>query len=126
VDPDQIAQLADRLIAAIQSRDVDAIRNDIYAPDVRIWHNTDEQEQTLDENVRVLKWIGRNVTDLRYEDVRRQITANGFVQQHALCGTTVGGVELRIAACLVVGVADGRIVRIDEYVDSAALSGLSN
>jgi ketosteroid isomerase-like protein len=98
---------------------------DLYAPDIRIWHNTDRREQSFDENVRVLKWLGRNVSDLRYEDVRREPTSNGFVQQHVLRGTTLSGVEIEVPACLVVTVTDGKIGRIDEYIDSAALVALT-
>ena len=59
-----------RLIAAIAAGDVDAAR-EAYAPDARIWHNTELREQSVDENVRVLRWVMRNIADLRYEDVRR-------------------------------------------------------
>ena len=62
-----------RLIDAIASGDVDAAR-DAYAPDARIWHNTELREQSVDENVRVLRWLVRNVPDLSYEEVRRQKT----------------------------------------------------
>jgi ketosteroid isomerase-like protein len=34
------------------------------------------------------------------------------------------GGELRLAACVVADVGDGRIVRMREYVDSAAAAGL--
>src|SRR3954467_11275665 len=75
-----------RLIAAIADGDVDAAR-EAYAPGARLWHNTELREQTVDENLRTLRWVIRNVADLRYTDVRRQRTENGFAQQHVLRGT---------------------------------------
>jgi uncharacterized protein len=116
-------ELGDRLFEAICSGDLDAVR-EIYAPQVRVWHNFDRVEQSLEENLRVLAWVVKNVAGLRYEHVRRQRTESGFVQQHLLCGTAPGGEPLEIAACLVCRVDGGRITRIDEYLDSAALAAL--
>jgi ketosteroid isomerase-like protein len=115
--------LAERLIAAILAGDIDAVRA-IYTPDARIWHNFDRIEQTVDENLRVLRWLVRNVRDLRYEDIRRQRTEEGFVQQHVLRGRTADGAELSVPGCLVCTVRDGRITRLEEYLDSAHFAAL--
>ena len=112
-----------RLIAAIGDGDADAAR-DIYAPDAVIWHNTEEREQSVDQNLRVLRWLVRNVPDLRYTDVRRQRTERGFVQQHVLRGTAPGGETLAVHACIVVETEDGRITRLDEYIDGDQIAAL--
>ena len=117
--------LADRLFAAIASNDLDALRNEIYAPDVVVWHNNDNHEQRIDENLKVLNWLSRKVTNRRYEEIRRQATDTGFVEQHVLRGTAPSGNELEIPACLVVTVTGDRISRIDEYIDSAALAAMA-
>lgn len=117
--------LADRLFAAIAANDLDALRNDVYSPDVVVWHNNDSHEQRIDENLKVLDWLSRKITDRRYEDVRRQATETGFVEQHVLRGTAPNGNELEIPACLVVTVTGDRISRIDEYIDSAALTAMA-
>jgi ketosteroid isomerase-like protein len=57
--------------------------------------------------------------------VTRQPTPSGFVEQHVLRGTAPRGGQLSVLACLVVTVVGDRIVRIDEYLDSAALEPLS-
>ena len=113
-----------RLIAAIADGDPEVAR-EIYAADAAIWHNTEEREQSVDENVRLLRWVVRNVSDMRYEDVRRQRTERGFVQQHTLRGTGPGGEPFAAHACIVVEVEDGRITRLDEYVDSAQIAALT-
>ena len=117
--------LADRLFAAIAANDLDALRNDIYAPDVVVWHNNDNHEQLVDENLKVLNWLSRKVTDRRYDEVRRQATETGFVEQHVLRGTAPNGNEIEVPACLVVTVRGDRISRIDEYIDSAALAAMA-
>ena len=123
-DPAVSLALADRLFAAIEANDTDALRADVYAPDVVVWHNNDNHEQRIDENLRVLRWLHRNVTGKRYEEVRRQPTPTGFVEQHVLRGTAPDGTELSVFACLVVTVAGDRISRIDEYLDGTALTAL--
>jgi uncharacterized protein len=116
-------ELGNRLFEAICSGDLGAVR-EVYAPTVRVWHNVDRVEQSLEENLRVLAWVLKNVSGLRYEHVRRQRTESGFVQQHVLRGTDHGGESLEVAACLVCRVEGGRVTRIDEYLDSAQLAPL--
>ncbi|MHA4853418.1 nuclear transport factor 2 family protein [Rhodococcus sp. MSC1_016] len=111
--------LADRFFAAVSDGDETTL-TELYAPDARIWHNDDGREQTVTENLRVLRWLSRTVENLRYEDIRRHELPDGFAQQHVLCATLPGHGPLEVPASLFVHVADGRITRIDEYVDSAA------
>ena len=61
--------LADRLFAAIAANDLDALRNDVYSSDVVVWHNNDNHEQRIDENLKVLNWLSRKVMNRRYEDL---------------------------------------------------------
>ena len=116
-------QVAERLFGAIMAGNVDAVRG-IYAPDAVIWHNSDGVEQSVDDNLRVLRWVVRHIGNLRYEAVRCHPTENGFVQQHVLRGTAPNGQALSIPACLVCTVTDGRITRLDEYLDTAHLAPL--
>lgn len=109
--------VADRLFEAITSGDVEAIKA-IYSPDAIIWHNFDGIEQTPEENVRTLAWAIEHLGTMRYTAVRRATTDRGFVQQHVLQVTNRAGVEVEVPACLFVEVEDGRITRLDEYIDS--------
>ncbi|AZG44218.1 nuclear transport factor 2 family protein [Gordonia insulae] len=118
-----IDELADRLFAAIESGDTDVVRG-LYADDAVVWHNEDRATQTVDENLRVLRWLSRTVASLRYRDVRRIVHAGGFVQHHVLTGSLADGTEVTVPAALFVAVVGDRIVRIDEYVDSADLGPL--
>jgi ketosteroid isomerase-like protein len=120
---DSPTAIAKRLFAAIEAGDIAAVE-ELYAPAIVIWHNYDGVEQSLSENLRTLRWLTRNATDLRYEEIRLQETPRGFVQQHVLRATGPGGVRLEIPACIVGTVNDGQITRIDEYLDSAHVRGL--
>lgn len=108
--------LAGRFFDAIARGDVDAIRG-CYDPAARVWHNVGGVEQDVDANLRLLSWIARNIRDYRYEEVRRQMTDEGFVQQHVLRATNRRGAPVEVPACVVARVSAGRITRIDEYVD---------
>lgn len=117
---EQMMALAGRFFDAIESGDIETVRS-LYADDVVIWHNHDRATQTRDENLRVLGWMAKRVTERRYTDTRRSPTPEGFVQQHVLTGTWPTGAALELAACIVCQVRDGRITRLDEYFDPAAL-----
>jgi ketosteroid isomerase-like protein len=115
--------VADRLFAAIEAGDVDAVR-EVYDPAVEVWHNTDRAVQGREENLATLGWVVRNLGGLRYTDVRRSATDDGFVQRHVLIATNRAGRRVEVPACIVATVRDGRITRLDEYLDSAAVNAM--
>ena len=119
-----MTDVADRLFAAIEAGDLEAVRS-LYAPDAVVWHNTDDSEQTVEQNLRVLAWVVEHLADRRYEDVRRSPTPTGFVQQHVLRCTRPDGRRVEVPACLVVTVDGGRITRLEEYLDSAHVARLT-
>jgi len=125
VAPDVAWRIADEMFAAIADNDLDGLRERIYAPDVVVWHNNDNHEQRIDENLKVLNWLSRKIVGRRYEEVRRQVTPTGFVEQHVLRGTAPNGFEMNVPACLVVRIENERVVRIDEYLDSVAIAGMA-
>lgn len=116
-EQDDALDVAERFFKAVEAGDLEAVRA-IYAPDAVIWHNHDRQEQTVEENLRVLRWVARNLTGRRYNVRRRVAIPGGFMQQHVLEGQTAGG-PFTMPACIVCEVRDGRITRLEEYLDSA-------
>jgi len=116
-------QIADALISAIEAGDTDAVRS-IYAEEARIWHNFDNVEQTVDENLTTLGWLVSRLPERRYEVIRRERLADGFLQQHVLHGRTRGGDDFSLPACIVCRVDGDRITRLDEYLDSAGAAAL--
>ncbi|MGB8862269.1 MAG: nuclear transport factor 2 family protein [Ilumatobacteraceae bacterium] len=112
----EMHDIADGLIAGIVAADADAVRA-IYAPDAAIWHNFDERDQTVDENLATLIDLHQRAEGLEYTEIRRFLVEGGFVQQHVLVGRAKGG-PLRMPAMIRFSVANGRITRLEEYLDT--------
>ena len=113
--------VATRLFAAVEAGDVAAVAQ-IYAPSAVIWHSHTDTTQTAEENVQVLRLVTQRLRDMRYEEVRRQRTERGFVQQHVLRARGPAGQAVELRACIVCEVVDGQITRLDEYLDAAAVA----
>jgi uncharacterized protein len=118
LDETQILAFAERFVSAIQTGDVEAVRA-CYAPDAKLWHNTDDIEQTVDQNMAVLNWFIKTLPDRYYRVLYRAALKDGFVQQHILEATLPDGTKWKMFACVVVRIENGVIVRLDEYLDSA-------
>ncbi|ATC25312.1 nuclear transport factor 2 family protein [Caulobacter vibrioides] len=114
---------AQRFVAAIQAGDAEAVRA-FYAPDAKIWHNIDHIEQTVDQNLKSLAWFVRTLPDRTYRVQRIAPLPDGFVQQHVLEATLPNGERWAMDACVVVRVENGKITRLDEYLDSAKTAQL--
>ncbi len=123
--PQQYLDFAERFVGAIQSGDTDTVRA-CYAPDAKLWHNTDGIEQTVDQNMKVLGWFIRVLPDRNYRVTRREALPDGFVQQHVLEATLPDGTKWAMDACVVVRIENGVITRLDEYLDSAQAGALRN
>lgn len=111
------------MFAALEAGDIDAIDR-LYADDLVVWTNFAKVEAPKAPSLKLVAWLARSVRGLRYEIVARHEIADGVVQQHILHGTAPDGTELHAPACLVVRVRDGRIVRIDEYLNVADVAAL--
>jgi ketosteroid isomerase-like protein len=121
--PNEMEALANRLMAAIERGDIETIRT-CYAPDVRIWHNFDEVDQTLEDNIKVMHWMAKRLLDRKYTIENRRYFADGWVQQHVLTGQTADGTAFRMPACIICQVKNGRITRLEEYLDTAQTAPL--
>src|SRR5262245_2415419 len=115
---EQMLALCERFFGAVVAADLTAVRA-CYAPDAVSWHNTDGKEQSVDETLRTLEVLPRFVKDFRYEDARRYALPDGFVEFHTVRCSNAAGVEISIPACVVCSVIEGRIMRMEEYLDSA-------
>jgi ketosteroid isomerase-like protein len=120
----EILAFAERFVAALERGDGAEVRA-FYAPDARIWHNTDGVEQTVEQNLKLLNWFVRNMSSRRYRVTRRAALEDGFLQTHVLEVTRLDGRSFRLDACVVVRMADAVIVRLDEYIDSAQAAAMA-
>ena len=104
------------LFRSIESGDTAAVR-EIYAPDAQIWHNFDEVVQEPSQNLLTLVDMHKRANNLRYTEIQRFPSPGGFVQQHVLVADAKYG-PLRMPAIIRFWVTDGRISRLEEYVDT--------
>jgi len=120
----QIVDTADQLFAAIADGDADAVTA-LWSDGVTVWHTGDERDSDKARALKVIRWYVGATTYRRYEVLDRQVFDGGFVQQHILHCTNLGGEQLALRVCLVVKIGDdGLIRRIDEYLDPADLAPL--
>ena len=109
--------IAEALSAAIMAKDLAAM-DAVYAGEVIVWHSYDRTEQDKWTTMEFLRGLFQGVDEIRYSDIRRVRTDEGFVQQHMVHVTLQGGerVEPR-PVCFVAKVKSGKIVRLDEYIE---------
>lgn len=120
--PEPMIDLADRFFAAAVAHDLDAVRA-LYADDARIWHNWDDHEQDVDENLATLGSLPQRYDRFDYDAVRTVALTDGFVRQHDIV-VARGDRSARVPAILRGYVADGRITRIEEYFDLGQLAAV--
>ena len=117
-----VTALLDALFAAIPRGDIDAVEQ-LYADDIEVWHNVTGTSMDKAANLKLLAFWSRTVTGMRYEVLERHTYDGGAMQRHVVHGEANGSV-IRAEVCIVFHVADGRITRIYEYLDPAAVAAV--
>ena len=120
-----VLNLARKFLDAIERGDTAAARA-CYADDAIIWHNFDDKEKTVDENMVSLEKWKRYVDNRKYDVQRLERLSNGYLQQHILTGVTKEGVKILVHACLICTVVGDKIVKLEEYLDPAPASVVRN
>lgn len=121
---DETLEVAARFFRAVETGNIEEVAR-IYAPQARIWHNFSQREQTIEENLKVLRWMDRKLPGRRYEVTRRIAIPGGFMQQHVVRGTLADGADFAMPACVICRVEEGRITSLEEYLDPAQAAVLS-
>jgi len=121
MEQNELNAIADELFAAVAAGDVDRVRA-IYAEDVSVWNNVSQRSLNRDENFRLIARFTSRVSDMRYEVHEREFFPGGFVQRHTLHGKLASGESLTVPVCIMIHAANGKIERIFEYLDSAAVA----
>jgi ketosteroid isomerase-like protein len=114
---------ADRVVRALNTGEF----GDVFAADAVTWHSFDEIEAPTDPATREsLQAIRKVVPDFRLDEARTTPVADGLsFAQYTIKGTLPDGTAFRAPAALAVHTdAAGKVTRIEEYVDTAQLSGL--
>jgi ketosteroid isomerase-like protein len=122
VKADVVADVADRLFAAIENGDAATVEQ-LWDNDVLVWKSGEPVDREKKRALRVIAWFIDTTTERRYEILDRQFFDGGFVEQQILHATarTGGSISMRVCLGIRLG-ANGLINRIDEYFDPAELA----
>jgi ketosteroid isomerase-like protein len=114
----ELRELCNRFFDAYENRLIDELR-DIYADNCVIWNNVFDSEHTGAENIAALPKGYSRQRRRTYNDRRINTFPGGFVIQYTLNGVHHSGHKGALWAAIVALCHDGKIVRIDEYLDSS-------
>ena len=114
----EIRDLANRFFDAYQDQHIDELA-EIYAPDCVIWHNVfGGREMSGRDNLAALPASYAMQRRRTYNDRSIDTFAGGFVIRYTLHGVQHSGHRGALWICIVGQCRDGKITRIDEYMDS--------
>jgi uncharacterized protein len=116
-------EISRRFFEAVGRWDIATVR-ELYAPDVKIWHNTDGRQITREEHLEVMRSTQGIATDWVYDLTRCETFEGGCVQEGTAHITLSNGEQVTVTMCAVIDIQDGQIVKFNEYYDSAALKKL--
>ena len=116
-------EVAQQLFENIEAKRVEGV-SALYADDILVWHNFSNTTQPKTENLQTLDGLTRNVAQIRYDVTERVLLGDRVMQRHLLRCRISTGEEFVIPACIFVTVRDGKITRIDEYLDTAQSNAL--
>jgi uncharacterized protein len=114
--PGGVAQLMMDLIAAGTPEKVP------MTDDAVMWHNYDQTDWPAAETIANFAAIRAVFRDCRFENVRTASCGSVSLAQWDFTLTLLDGSVLRAPGCFVVHERDGRIFRVEEYMDSAQLA----
>lgn len=93
----------------------------ILHDDFVMWYNFDPQDRTREEFIQTLKSAHAMFENQRNEDLKITLTDDGFVLQATMTGI-LDGKAISSPYCLITQVQDGKVIRGDEYFDTAKLT----
>jgi hypothetical protein len=89
-------------------------------------HNFDAGPGPIQDGFKSMKLIRRSVPDFRFDDLRLHPSPGSCTLQYVIRGTLPDGVLLEAPACIVFTFSEaGKVASLEEYVDTAQLSSLS-
>lgn len=116
-----IRELCNRFLDAYQDRRID-ILGEIYADECVIWTNVFRVEKSGHENLAALPASYARARRRTYDDRTIDTFEGGFVTRYTLRGVHHTGHRGALSVCIVGLCRDGKICRIDEYMDTSKFS----
>ena len=118
MDDCEIRELCNRFFDAYQDGRPDILRQ-LYSDDCIVWHNVYGKETSGQDNVETYWTSYAGQRRRTYNDRVINTFPDGFVIQYTLNGVMKTGHRGALWLCIVGTVEDGKITRIDEYMDSS-------
>ena len=110
-------ELCNRFFDAYQDRRVDELAK-IYSDDCIVWHNVFGKDTSGKDNLAALPKSYEGQRRRTYNDRQIDVFEGGFVIRYTLHGVQHSGHRGALWICIVGLCRDGKITRIDEYMDS--------
>jgi ketosteroid isomerase-like protein len=117
-DHRDVQTTVDKFFAALATGD-QATCQALFTDDAVVWHNYTQQEQPKSDALAAL--AGLAALQARFDIVGRDFADNTCVQRHVVRMSLPNGEVAAIPAIQRISCVDGRIQRIDEYMDSAQM-----
>ena len=116
-------EIARQLMHCLLTGDAEGVTR-LYHDDFSAWRNFDNRTLTRKQALKIVQILANNLQGLRYDDVRVQPTPSGFVQQHVMRCTAPNGQPVEAHVCMIATVKDGKLLRVDEYMESSQMAPL--
>jgi ketosteroid isomerase-like protein len=114
---DDVDRVLDQLFSAIQAGDRAAIA-DLYADDVQVWHSATDRVVDKAASLAILDWLMAPGVTLRYEAIEQLVLGDRVARRHVLTVSVPDHEDIVMPVAIFLTITDGRIRRIDEYVDA--------
>ena len=120
----EVTELSPREIAAqiaksAATQDLSLFRG-VFAEDAIWWHAFGDRVVSVEDSLAYFQLVLNVTENLRYEDVRITETPSGYIDQHYVRANMPDGTQVSMPAVMVVTVENGKVVRLDEYVEAFA------
>ena len=114
----ELRELCHDFLDAVERSDLERVA-ELYAPDFSFWVNLTGSASTREQSLETLR-AGRALHRRRtYDDRTIDTFATGFLARYSVNVVAHNGRRASLWACVVAQCKDGRITRIDEYLDSS-------
>jgi ketosteroid isomerase-like protein len=97
---------------------------DVLADGATVWHNDDEVDMPKSVLTAYFNATQRPFKSFKWDDIWRVPIPGGYLEEHTMNCIHQSGHPLRVLCCLIVSVSGGKITRVKEYIDPAALREL--
>jgi len=111
-------ELCHTLFDALERGDVETVDR-CYAPEMTMWCNFTNREQTREENLASLVEGQKVLRRRTYDDRQINTFDDGFVAQYTVTAVGHDGSKRALWACLVAEVRDGLITKLYDYLDTS-------